>query len=55
MKGMPISLGIILYTSRSIEALAEYILNTGIATRPNSSNPNYNRKIGWGRIEEEED
>jgi len=52
LKGLPLSLSAVLYTSRGIKAVAEYISNTRIATRPNSSeNPLYSKKIGWGRLD----
>jgi hypothetical protein len=52
LKGMPLSQSLVLHTSRGIQALAEYLSNTRIATRPNSSeNPLYNRTIGWGRLD----
>jgi len=53
LKGLPLYLSTILYASRGIKALAGYISNTQIATRPNSSeNPGYNRRVGWGRLED---
>jgi hypothetical protein len=53
LKGIPLSLYIALYTQRGIKAIADYISNTRIATRPNSStNPSYNRRTGWGRLED---
>ena len=53
LKGLPLYLSTVLYTSRGIKALAKYISNTRIATRPNSSeNPSCNRRIGWGRLED---
>jgi len=53
LKGIPLSLSAILYTPQGIKALVEYLSNTQIATRPNSSeNPHYNRRIGWGRLDD---
>ena len=52
LKGLPLYISTVLYSSRGIKALAEYISNTRIATRPNSSeNQSYNRRIGWGRLD----
>ena len=48
----PLNIITTLYTCKGIKAIAEYISNTRIATRPNSSeNPSYNRSIGWGRLD----
>jgi hypothetical protein len=54
MKGIPLSLSTILYTSRGIKALPEYILSTRIATRPSSENPRYSKRTGWGRLDDDD-